>query len=259
VGGGEPVTVAIVVPCFDEADRLDPDGLSELAKRAGATIVLVDDGSTDGTAAILQRLVDADPERFVLLSLPTNVGKGETVRRGLWAGMDGGADVVGYYDADLATPPAEMARLVATMQEQPDLAVVMGARVGLLGHTIQRSMVRHYLGRVFATVSSVVLDLDVYDTQCGAKVFRAGPELRAALAHPFGSRWAFDVELLDRLHRGSDEVAGLPATSFLEVPLSEWRDVDGTKLSLRSAVRAAADLARLARSRRRHRRTTGER
>ena len=168
------MTVAIVVPCFDEADRLDPDGLTELAKRAGATLVLVDDGSTDTTAAILQRLVDADPERFVLLSLPTNVGKGETVRRGLRAGMDGGADVVGYYDADLATPPAEMARLVAVMQDQPDLGVVMGARVGLLGHAIHRSMVRHYLGRVFATVSSLVLGLDVYDTQCGAKVFRAG-------------------------------------------------------------------------------------
>jgi glycosyltransferase involved in cell wall biosynthesis len=244
------MSVAIVIPCFDEADRLDADGLTELAKRAGATLVLVDDGSTDTTAAILQRLVDADPERFVLLSLPTNVGKGETVRRGLRAGMDGGADVVGYYDADLATPPVEMARLVAVMQEQPDLGVVMGARVGLLGHAIHRSMVRHYLGRVFATVSSLVLGLDVYDTQCGAKVFRAGPPLEAALAQPFTSRWVFDVELIGRLHQGTADVAGLPASAFLEVPLTEWRDVGGTKLRLGSATRAAADLLRIARSQR---------
>ena len=247
------MSVAIVVPCFDEADRLDPDGLTELAKRAGATLVLVDDGSTDATAAVLQRLVDADPERFVLLSLPTNVGKGETVRRGLRAGMDGGADVVGYYDADLATPPAEMARLVGILQDRPELGVVMGARVGLLGHAIDRSMVRHYLGRVFATLSSVVLGLDVYDTQCGAKVFRAGPPLKAALAKPFTSRWVFDVELLGRLHQGSAGVDGLPASAFLEVPLTEWRDVDGTKLSPRSGVRALADLLRIARSQRRRR------
>ena len=113
--------VAIVVPCFDEADRLDPDGLVELAKRAAAGVVLVDDGSTDGTRAILQRLVDADPDRFTLLALPANVGKGESVRLGLLHALETGAGVVGYYDADLATPPAEMARLVTTMQEQPEL------------------------------------------------------------------------------------------------------------------------------------------
>jgi hypothetical protein len=139
-----------------------------------------------------------------------------------------------------------MARLVATLHDRPDLDVVMGARVGLLGHAIERSMVRHYLGRVFATASSIVLDLDVYDTQCGAKVFRAGPALSAALAEPFVSRWVFDVELLSRLHKGRAGVSGLPASAFLEVPLSEWHDVHGTKLGARSALRAVADLARIA-------------
>jgi hypothetical protein len=125
--------------------------------------------------------------------------------------------------------------------------------VGLLGHAIERSMVRHYLGRVFATASSIVLDLDVYDTQCGAKAFRAGPTLRAALADPFASRWVFDVELLSRLHGGSAGAPGLPASAFLEVPLNEWHDVHGTKLGVRSAARAVADLARIALSSRRRR------
>ena len=94
-------------------------------------------------------------------------------------------------------------------------------------------------------MSSVVLGLDVYDTQCGAKVFRDGPALRAALAQPFASRWVFDVELLGRLHGGMAGAPGLPASAFLEVPLGEWRDVSGTKLGLRSAARAALDLARI--------------
>jgi glycosyltransferase involved in cell wall biosynthesis len=247
-GGAVTAPTAIVVPCFDEAARLDPAGLKDLAQLAGAHIVLVDDGSTDGTGTILQGLVDSAPDRFTLLTLPTNVGKGESVRRGLRAALDRGVPVVGYYDADLATPPAEMARLVARMHDRPELAVVIGARVGLLGHQIRRSMVRHYLGRVFATASSLVLGLDVYDTQCGAKVFRDGPALRTALARPFVSRWAFDVELLARLHRGTEGRAGLPTSAFLEVPLREWRDVHGTKIGLSSAARAAADLIRIARS-----------
>jgi len=144
-----------------------------------------------------------------------------------------------------------MARLVQVMVDDPDLGAVLGARVGLLGHRIQRSTVRHYLGRVFATASSLVLDLDVYDTQCGAKVLRDGPVLRSALAEPFRSRWAFDVELLGRLHRGTDGHPGLPVSAFREVPLGEWRDVDGTKIGLGSAMRAAADLVRIARAQRR--------
>ena len=244
-------TVAIVVPCFDEAARLDPAGLAGLAERTGARIVLVDDGSTDGTGALLQTLVDDQPDRFRLITLPTNVGKGETVRRGLLGALDEGAGVVGYYDADLATPPAEMARLVQVMVDHPELEAVMGARVGLLGHRIQRSTIRHYLGRVFATASSLVLGLDVYDTQCGAKVLRDGSVLRSALAEPFQSRWAFDVELLGRLHRGTGGGEGLPASAFREVPLTEWRDVGGTKIGLRSSMRAATDLVRIARAQRR--------
>jgi glycosyltransferase involved in cell wall biosynthesis len=243
-------SVVIVVPCYDEAGRLDPDGLTELSKRAGARLLLVDDGSTDTTAAVLASLAESDPDRFAVVLQSSNVGKGETVRLGMRRALRDGAAVVGYYDADLATPPAEMARLVATLHDRPDLDVVMGARVGLLGHAIQRSMIRHYLGRVFATASSIVLGLDVYDTQCGAKVFRAGPSLAAALAVPFESRWVFDVELLSRLHRGSGGVSGLPASAFLEVPLNEWHDVHGTKLGLRSAARAVADLVRIAVSRR---------
>ena len=243
-------SVVIVVPCYDEAGRLDPDGLTELSKRSGARLLLVDDGSTDTTAAVLASLAESDPERFAAVLQSSNVGKGETVRLGMRRALQDGAVVVGYYDADLATPPAEMARLVATLHDRPDLDVVMGARVGLLGHAIQRSMVRHYLGRVFATASSIVLGLDVYDTQCGAKVFRAGPSLDAALAEPFESRWVFDVELLGRLNRGSGGVSGLPASAFLEVPLNEWHDVHGTKLGLRSAARAVADLVRISVSRR---------
>ena len=93
--------------------------------------------------------------------------------------------------------------------------------------------------------------MPVYDTQCGAKVFAWPRPLRAALATPFRSRWAFDVELLDRLVHGSNGVPGVAVDAMVEVPLREWSHVGGSKLGVRQAVRAAVDLGRLAIARRR--------
>ena len=117
----------------------------------------------------------------------------------------------------------------------------MAARVGLLGRTIERRAARHYLGRVFATFASLALRLRVYDTQCGAKLFRVTPGVVDALSRPFRSSWVFDVELIGRLLRTS--AAPLPETAFEEVPLLEWHDVSGSKLGALEMARAAADLA----------------
>ena len=237
-------TATMVVPCYDEARRLDVDALVRLAD-GGVALILVDDGSTDGTLSRLRSLVAHAPDAITVISQPANTGKGETVRAGMRLALDAGSPLVGYFDADLAAPPAEIVRLVGIARDRPELDVVLGSRVGLLGHRIHRSPTRHYLGRVFATASSLVLGLQVYDTQCGAKVFRATPALRAALDRPFRSRWAFDVELLLRLTRRNGAIEPISADAMLEVPLDEWSDVGGSKLGPREAVRAAVDLARL--------------
>ena len=233
---------ALVVPCFNEADRLDTDAFLDLAERLEATLVFVDDGSTDATPAILSR-VHARQPRVHVLTLASNVGKGEAVRAGLLAALASGAGLVGYFDADLATAPAEIARLVDIAESRTEHDAIIASRVGLLGHHIERSAVRHYLGRIFATASSIVLGLRVYDTQCGAKLFRATDPLRRALSEPFVSTWAFDVELLGRLTK-----SGLTADRMLEVPLVAWRDVGSSKLSVSSALRAALDLIRIRRT-----------
>ena len=146
----EPAT-AIVVPCFNEAERLDATALVDLARLADARVVLVDDGSTDGTPKILTALADEHPATFTLLSSPTNTGKGEAVRRGLQAAVAAGAGVVGYFDADLATPPHEMARLVD--DDAPTSRAVRRAgrprrsarppRPAFDGPPLQRAPVRH--------------------------------------------------------------------------------------------------------------------
>jgi len=123
--------------------------------------------------------------------------------------------------------------------------VALGSRVRLLGRRIERSPWRHYLGRIFATLGSLALRLDVYDTQCGAKAFSRHPALLRALDEPFQSRWAFDLELLQRLLRDPHDPLG--ARDFVEVPLRRWHDAKGSKLRPSGMARALWDVAQIAR------------
>jgi glycosyltransferase involved in cell wall biosynthesis len=215
----------VVIPCFNEARRLPAERIQALGHQQSVNLLLVDDGSSDGTRLLLERICRALPlGRARLLVLERNCGKAEAVRRGLLTALEIGSDVVGYLDADLATPGEEMARILRAVEEGGAQAA-LGSRVAILGAHIERSTVRHYLGRVFATFASLVLQLPVYDTQCGAKAFRAGPALTAALSEPFHARWAFDVELIGRLLR-----SGLAAEDIVEVPLRRWVDIGGSRL-----------------------------
>jgi dolichyl-phosphate beta-glucosyltransferase len=239
-------TPIIVVPCYNEEHRIDEEAFVELARSRKVRLLFVDDGSTDATAAVLAR-VALRSSAIDVLALDVNAGKAEAVRRGMLAAIHSGAPVVGYYDADLATPPKELLRLAHTLRTSPELAGAFGCRVARLGSAIDRNALRHYLGRTYATVASMALGVTVYDTQCGAKLFRVNDTLAAALSEPFRSSWAFDVELLLRLLRGTATTPPIPQTAFVEVPLEAWRDVGGSKMRLGPAAKALLDLAKIAR------------
>jgi glycosyltransferase involved in cell wall biosynthesis len=234
----------LIVPCFNESARLREAEFLALARDARLSLLFVDDGSTDRTAERLEALVGQSDGRAMLCRLARNSGKAEAVRQGLLCAIGEGATIVGYTDADLSTPAGELARLVNEIRSRP-VQVLMGSRVRLLGSEITRRPVRHYLGRIFATGASLALGLAAYDTQCGAKLFRVTPILRAALERPFTSRWAFDVELLGRL-LPRDGRPGYAAEDFVEVPLLRWSDVKGSKLDAFAAARAGLDLVRIA-------------
>lgn len=237
------MSCALVIPCYNEEKRLSIESVLKFINlNPHFHLVLVNDGSLDGTSDILRDLLNRS-NRISRLEFPRNVGKAEAVRRGLIKMSDANHAFVGYADADFATPPQEIARLFQIAQET-ETEVVLGSRIKMLGAKIVRRPTRHYLGRVFATFASLALRLPVYDTQCGAKVFRNNQNLRASIEHPFLSTWAFDVELIARLAKNrSDDVHG----SFREVPLFEWRDIAGSKLGWMDMMHAFIDLWRISR------------
>jgi glycosyltransferase involved in cell wall biosynthesis len=237
----------IVVPCYNEAARLDPQGFRRFLAEPSVDLLFVNDGSKDDTSAVLAALCATMPGRANFVDLVSNVGKAEAVRRGMLHAADMGAEVTGFFDADLATPPEEMARIARTIDDR-GVEVALGSRVQLLGTQIERSLVRHWLGRVFATFSAWTVNMPVYDTQCGAKAFRVGPAFRSALAAPFHSRWFFDVELIGRLHGGNLAAPGLPLESFVEVPLLQWRGVPGSKLRPIDFLKSFLELYRIHRA-----------
>ena len=234
----------VVVPCYNEAARLDATAVATLIGDSRMAVLAVDDGSTDGTAAMLGRIAEEHPGRMSVMTMHRNVGKAEAVRVAMLQALGDGARVVGFADADFATPPAELSRLL-TKLERTGAEIVLGSRVQRLGADIVRTQARHFVGRIFATVSSLTVGVPIYDTQCGAKLFRATRALEAALAEPFSSRWSFDVELLARLFGRLPSRATTDPSRAIEVPLQQWHDIGGSKLAIGGMARAFVDLLAL--------------
>jgi dolichyl-phosphate beta-glucosyltransferase len=236
--------VCLVIPCFNEEQRLQGDHIAGFVGAHDAVrVCFVDDGSGDGTFRLLEGLRAKQPDRILVHRLERNSGKAEAVRQGvLHVSALRPPAFIGYWDADLSTPLSELDRLLAPFENGPQYRLAIGSRVKRLGSHIERNEARHYLGRIFSTLASRLLDLPVYDSQCGAKVFRA--DTAAVLfGEPFSTRWIFDVELLARLrnHVGRDGVL----KSVIEVPLTEWREVGGSKLRLAQMIKVPLELVRI--------------
>ena len=242
-----PCRVCIIIPCYNEADRLKTQSFRDyLAEHAGVRFLFVDDGSRDQTVAVLHELCLGYEDRAETLECKLNAGKAAAVRAGILHAIERyDLDAVGYWDADLATPLNAILGFNGVLSRLPKKEMVFGSRVQLLGRDVRRSAVRHYLGRVFATLASITLQLPIYDTQCGAKLFRVNNDLRSVFAEPFLSKWVFDVEVIARYSRICGHKATHMQSCVYEYALDEWSDVAGSKVKPKDFFTALRDLLRI--------------
>lgn len=236
----------IVVPCYNEAERLNLRAFQEFAdQNREIMFIMVNDGSTDTTADLIDQLASERPLGFSTCHLPRNMGKAEAVRRGMLIAHEMKPQYAGFLDADLAAPLEEIPRLLGVLQTRQDVLMVLGSRIRMLGTSIKRSPTRHYLGRIAATLISGVLNLGVYDTQCGAKFLRCSEFSRSIFQKPFECKWLFDVEIIARgLQLLELENISDVGNLFVEVPLQKWSEEGGSSITANSYIRSLLDLAR---------------
>jgi dolichyl-phosphate beta-glucosyltransferase len=223
----------LIVPIFNEERRLDIDLLASLPDFLECQCIFVDDGSRDGTNILLKQAVELCGGKADLLTLEVNVGKAEAVRCGINLAIERHAEIIGFCDSDLAAPPHEVRRLFEIIESQPAVDLLLASRVRLFGSSIDRTAFRHLIGRIFATFASVVLGAPIYDTQCGLKVMKVTSATRATFSHPFADQWAFDVELIGRFAQLTSPNS---FEKIREIPLTQWRDVGGSKVKISSSL-----------------------
>jgi dolichyl-phosphate beta-glucosyltransferase len=224
--------LSIVIPAYNEESRLERT-LRDMVRYCRRTsrvveIIVVDDGSRDGTSAVVQRLGGELPE-LRLLRLARNHGKGYAVRSGVVNAH--GARVL-FADADGATPVEELERLEAALTGGADVAI--GSRaLAAAGVTVKARWYRRAIGRTFHLLVETLTVRGYRDTQCGFKLFR-GPVAQELFSRMRMSGFSFDVEVL--------VMAGLLGYRVAEVPVN-WSHVPGSRVNLAvDSLRMARDL-----------------
>lgn len=229
-------SLSIVIPAYNEERRLPATleavrGYLETKQLDFVEVVVVDDGSRDGTAALVER-ASAEDRRVRLVKNPGNRGKGYAVRHGM---QEARGEWVLFSDADLSAPIEELDKLEAAI-EKAGADGAIGSRAldrALVGK--RQSVLREFSGRVFNLVMRLVTGLPYRDTQCGFKMFRQDVA-RELAARQQSDGFGFDVEILYIAKRRKKRI--------LEVPV-RWFNVEGTKVSLWNGVAAFADPLRV--------------
>jgi glycosyltransferase involved in cell wall biosynthesis len=223
-------TLSVVIPTYNEAIRILPTiaaiSVSVSALNIPWELIVSDDGSSDGTAALLEAL----PWKNLRVLRHTNTGKGGAVQRGVLAAY---GELVLFADADNSTPIQELPRLLKAIQNGSSIAI--GSRAAVGAQEMHKSMIRRAVSGFFRGLIFHGLRLRVHDTQCGFKLFKRETVHLFRRQHMLG--FSFDLELLYLARKFGHGVAEIPV---------RWIDAPGSKVNgLRDSLRFSRDMIRI--------------
>lgn len=237
--------IHLVVPCFNEAQRLNVEYFTQIAEATSVRFVFVDDGSTDSTHSILRGFTLCIPHSSVI-RLNRNCGKGAAVLAGMQSlkSRNSKDSFVGFLDADMAFSSVAVIEFVAQAAAEfqaQDLDAVWASRVKLAGKQIIRSDVRHWISRVLISILGNLYPNLPYDPQAGLKLFRASSMNSVWVKQRTATRWFLDIELLADFRSLFGKEMKL-----IELPVREWREIAGSKITMRQFVSVAKDVLTIA-------------
>lgn len=236
----------LIVPCFNEALRIQLNDFQTLdlklcelgsLENYDIRIMFVDDGSTDNTNQLLQDF--SGKIKSQVLTLSRNIGKANAIRRGMLEAEKQRPAFIAYTDADGAFPIDVIVRIIAAFIEisrRQNLDALSAARVKLAGNQIERTFLRHLIGRIIATILGIRAPYQLYDSQSGLKVFSRTFFDFVDLKVPFKTRWFLDWELILRSHRKLD---------ILEIPAEQWTEIGKSKISTFEIVRILFEIVKV--------------
>ena len=237
-----PPFLSIVIPAYNEEDRLEPtlERIHAFLTEQDFSweMIVVDDGSTDGTSALAERFFSDMKENARVLNNPGNKGKGYSVRAGM---LDAKGEWVLMSDADLSTPIEEVLKLLEITQSHPVVIGSRGMKESLLEERLP--LYRETMGKIFNLMVQTIALPGIQDSQCGFKLF-SGQAAKEVFSRTTIEGFGFDVECLF--------VARRLGYSIGEVPI-RWINHPASKVhAIRDSARMAGDLFKV---RMRHRNT----
>ncbi|MGB3149050.1 MAG: glycosyltransferase [Maribacter sp.] len=232
----------IIIPCYNEYNRLPIKDFQDFLGKEKETILLfVNDASTDDTTHLLTSLQKEYPTTVLKISNPENLGKAESIRKAVLYCLENQlGEYYAYLDADLATSLEECQNYLNHLKSGKKF--VFASRILKIGSIVERKFSRFVFGRIIATIISNILDIKVYDTQCGCKLFTK--EIgEVVFERPFISKWLFDVEIFSRILKHYGKKEGLRQMD--EIPVKKWVDKGDSKVKLSYFFRLWIDLYRI--------------
>jgi glycosyltransferase involved in cell wall biosynthesis len=220
---------SIVIPYYNEEQRFPLSAfMGQILYYPEISFILVDDGSTDSLTFRIRDLVDQlKIENLSILEFPKNLGKGSALRAGMKKGLQNNSKVIAFLDADFSTSLEELIRLVEIL-ENSQASAVIGSRISNDSNVIKSEFYRLFFGKIFSAFARRYFQLDLRDTQCGAKAFKVSQTLKETLDRDVIDPWLYDLQLLVPIIKSGGII--------LEVELNYWANQDNSKFNLLKGI-----------------------